>query len=85
MSASKPYAHAQYGKLVPVVVLVLRSKGPYYILTKNQPKNENLSILKSNEWCPMTGHKNNVPFLTCVYQFLNSLPVSVIHPSSLMT
>ena len=29
MSAFKPYAHAQYGKLVLVVVLVLRSKGPY--------------------------------------------------------
>ena len=27
MYASKPYAHAQYGKLVLVVVLVLRSKG----------------------------------------------------------
>ena len=26
--ASKPYAHAQYGKLVLVVVLVFRSKGP---------------------------------------------------------
>ena len=30
MSASKPYAHAQYGKLVLVVVLVFWSKGPYY-------------------------------------------------------
>lgn len=30
MSASKPYAHAQYGKLVLVVVLVFRSKGPYF-------------------------------------------------------
>ena len=29
MSVSKPYAHAQYRKLVLVVVLVLRSKGPY--------------------------------------------------------
>ena len=31
MSVSKPYAHAQYGKLVLVLVLVLQSKGPYYI------------------------------------------------------
>ena len=29
MSVSKPYAHAQYGQLVLVVVLVLRSKGPH--------------------------------------------------------
>ena len=29
MSASKPYAHAQYGKPVLVVVLVLQSKGSY--------------------------------------------------------
>ena len=29
MSVSKPYAHAQYGKLVLVLVLVLRFKGPY--------------------------------------------------------
>ena len=28
MSVSKPYAHAQFGKLVLVLVLVLRSKGP---------------------------------------------------------
>ena len=34
MSASKLYAHAQYGKLVLAVVLVLRSKGPYYLRTE---------------------------------------------------
>ena len=30
MSTSKPNARAQNGKLLLVVVLVLRSKGPYY-------------------------------------------------------
>ena len=42
MSASKPYAHAQYGKLVLVVVLVLRSKGPIWS-TFQQPERKSSS------------------------------------------
>ena len=35
MSASKPYAHVRYWKLVFLVVLVLRSKGPYFAVARN--------------------------------------------------
>ena len=36
---SKPYAHAQYGKLVLVLVLILRSKDPYFGERINKERN----------------------------------------------
>ena len=47
-----------------------------------------LSSLKSNEWCSLTGHTVNLQFMCTIWVFqftLNILPVSVTHPSSLMT
>ena len=61
MSASKPYAHAQYGKLVLVVVLVRRSKG--HVTRSNFSCN-----LQRNKRCVASCKKKftcNNPFCNC--------------------
>ena len=51
MSVSKPNAHVQYGKLILVLVLVIRSKGPYSVTKTGPVQDKVFSCMVNNSFC----------------------------------